>query len=164
MNKSVIFSIKAQQICVVCQPGSGFGSKPNNHTWTCKFGIHLSFFLALCFSPALNPVNTVTLSSMYRTTHTLTARLCSWSNSYTYCIKPPCLSFSVTYLASSYWIFIPSCHHLFSFISSLSLSVSVSDSCSLPPQWWVIKVVRAIPLPRGWETYSKAAEIKMKTN
>lgn len=55
-------------------------------------------------------------------------------------------------------------HHaiISSFIPKLALSLPLSLFLSL--QWLVIKVVRAILLPEGWETYSKAPEIKMKTN
>lgn len=150
-SKYVYFSILGLQTRI----------QPYQYTWACIFSI--TSFLFCLFLSALKPISTVTLSSMYGTPHTLKTGLWPWSctlvkflhlqhkslYSFLLLTHPPATDFSsIT----------PSSFLLFYLLPSLSLSYALS------PLWWVIKVVRAILLPRGWETYSKAAEIKMKTN
>lgn len=92
----------------------------------------------------------------------MTPRLWSWSHAHKGHTTTSLLSFFLSLTPPPATGFLS--HHslIFSFNPSLTISLSLTRALSL--QWWVIKVARAIPLPRGWETYSKAAEIKMKTN
>ncbi len=119
-----------------------------------SFSDPLSVSLAPC-------KNIKPLASMYGTGYTVTRRLWSWS--YTLVTSLHLLHnslFSPSFCRSlclqrlDFSPIMPSSLLLF----HLSHSPSLSLTCALSPQCWVIKVVRAIPLPGGVEDLFKGCQ------